>query len=468
MLIKSIRARLTLWYTGLLALSWVLLGGVAYGLLSLTLAHEIDGALMSVAKTLSERTQNHAMALIPAEVDEAFRRFFGFSPWQRYFRMLNPMGERDPGMPGGDSDRLPISLDALKNAAQGISTYETITEPDREPVRVLTLPVMHGSRLINFVQVGMSLQSVLESRRRFLTIVATTFPAALFLAGGFGWLLAKRALQPVDRMVEAARRISAEKLSQRLHETGSGDELDRLAKTLNAMLDRLDVAFSQVRQFSSNASHELQTPLTIIKGELEVTLRARRNPEEYQTTLQSVLEETDRLAGLVEGLLLLSRTEAGVLRMDRRDVDLAALVEVVCERFDALARNQGIRLSCGQLAALTVAGDPERLERLISNLVDNALKYTPSEGCVRVSLTRDGECAVLEVQDSGIGIAEEEQEKIFQPFYRSENSRSLAERGVGLGLSIVRSIAAAHGGSVSVQNASPAGSTFRVKFPAHA
>jgi signal transduction histidine kinase len=190
----------------------------------------------------------------------------------------------------------------------------------------------------------MSLENMYQTRRRFLLMMASVLPLGLLFAGGGGWLLARRALRPVDHMTRTAQRISGEHLDQRLQQTGSGDELDRLAQTLNDMLDRLDGTFHQIRQFSADASHELQTPLTILKGEMEVALRSPRGPEEYQRVLKSGLEEIDRINHLVEGLLLLSRVDAGVLRLDWRPVDLKQLIQEICEQMRILADEHAIRL----------------------------------------------------------------------------------------------------------------------------
>jgi heavy metal sensor kinase len=360
---------------------------------------------------------------------------------------------------------LPLSSNAVQRAAEGLQTFETVDSLGPYPVRVLTQPVREAGRVTSLVQVGMSLETVAMTRRRFLLVMATVLPLALLFAGGGGWLLARRALRPVDRMTEATRRISAEHLSERLETTGSDDELDRLAVTLNDMLGRLDAAFRQVRQFSADASHELQTPLTILKGELEVALRAPRSSDEYRRVLASALEESERVARLVEGLLLLSRADAGVLRMDRQPVDLAELVVEVGESARVLAEAQGVALEFKSVTPVTIDGDGAHLRRLFLNLVDNGIKYTPAGGRVTLTLQRDGAWAALYITDTGIGLAPEEQERIFQRFYRTPDAVAHGKEGSGLGLCIARSIATAHGGRISVESAPGHGSTFMVFLP---
>jgi len=295
--------------------------------------------------------------------------------------------------------------------------------------------------------------------------MAAVLPIALLLAGGGGWMLARRALKPVDRMAETARRISAEHLTGRLEETGADDELDKLARTLNEMLGRLDAAFKEMRQFTADASHELQTPLTILKGEMEVGLRSLRSPEEYQRILKSALEETDRIAHLVEGLLLLARADAGVLRMDRRPVNLAQLIEEVSGQARILAEARSVNLRLGPVESVSAQGDHAHLRRLLLNLVDNAIKYTPPSGHVTISLQSEGGWASIRVEDTGIGIPPEDQARIFQRFYRSAGARLRGEGGAGLGLCIARSIAEAHGGRIELESTPGRGSTFTVFLP---
>jgi len=461
--IRSVRARLTLWYVSLLAATFLVLGAAASVLLSYSLIRGVDSALESVARVTAERVEARPGGPFPPEVSEIFRRFFGFSPLDPYFQMLDPGAPRGGAPRASDARELPVSEKALRNARQGRATFETVEDVEPYPVRVLTVPVMRGGRPVRVIRVGSSLRNVAETRTRFLLVMGGLLPVGLLLAGIGGWILARRALRPVGRMAEAAQRISAERLAERVEETGAGDELDRLARTLNRMLSRLDEAFQQVRRFSADASHELQTPLTALRGELEVALRTARTPDEYQETLKSALEEIERISRLVEGLLILARAESGALRMDCRPVDLAELVEEVYWRLKVPADERSVDLRMGAQEPVVASGDRDRLRALLVNLVDNAVKYTGKGGRVELSVARDGDRARVEVADTGRGIPPEALERIFQPFYRSEDV--LSEKGSGLGLSIARSIALAHGGEIAVESRPGRGSSFRVLLP---
>src|SRR5215471_11601694 len=248
---RSIRARLTLWYTGLLTVTILLLGASAYSLLGYSLARDIDKALQGVAVALAEQPSRSRLPTVAPDIDAIFRRFFGMSPWDRYVERRHPWSDRPPQESPSGTGRLPLSAQALSRASEGLETFETLEGLGPYPVRVLTHPVQEAGRSTSLIQVGMSLESVAGTRRRFLLVMAAVLPLAVLLAGSGGWLLARRALRPVDQMTEAARRISAEHLDERVHASGTGDELDRLAATLNDMLGRLDDAFRQMRQFSA-------------------------------------------------------------------------------------------------------------------------------------------------------------------------------------------------------------------------
>jgi heavy metal sensor kinase len=466
MRIRSIGARLTFWYASILSVTLLVLGGTAYGFLAYSLSHDVDAALEGVAKVSAEQARAQGRTFFPRDVDELFRHYLGFSPLNPSLELFDTQGRPDLNRPGAPAGKLPLSPKALKDALRGVSTFETIESTGPYPFRVLTMPVINGGRVINLVQVGISLENVFNTQRRFLLIMGAVLPLGLLLATVGGWVLARRALKPVDRMTQAARRISGEYLAGRLQETGTGDELDWLAKTLNDMLGRLDDSFRQTRQFSADAAHELQTPLTILKGEIEVALRSPRSPEEYRGVLHSSLEEIDRISSLVAGLLLLARADRGVLRLDLKHLNLQALLAEVGEQMRRLAENQAVSLDYGLVEPASIQGDREHFKRLLVNLIDNAINYTPAGGRVTLSLRCDGKWAHLGISDTGMGFTEDEQEQIFNRFYRAAEARSQRGGGVGLGLSIAQSIAEAHGGRIEVESTPGQGSTFTVSLPA--
>jgi HAMP domain-containing protein len=291
--IRSIRTRLTLWFSGLLALTFLVLGVTAYLLVSYTLHKETDSALRSVAEALAERSVAENRRHFPPDMDEVFRHFFGFVPMAPYFEWLDLRAGLRSEL--NESAAPPLSPLARKAALRGIAFFETIKDAGPYPVRVLTWPVIDSGRVIAVVRIGMSQMSLSRTLSNFLLIMAALFPLALALAGGGGWFFAHRALSPVDRMTQTARRIKAGQLHARLEKTGANDELDRLADTLNEMFGRLESAFTEMRQFTADASHELQTPLTILRGEIEVALRSKRSPDEYTDVLKSALEEIQRI-----------------------------------------------------------------------------------------------------------------------------------------------------------------------------
>ena len=489
----SIRARMTLWYTGILAATVLVLGSVAYGLLMRGLWNEVDSTLERVARAAAQAAQQTATDFVPPDMNDLLRRFYGSNFADRFYQFLDPRGEVDPRLPRERGAPLAISPKALKNAAEGYGTFETIQTGGTHPVRVFTFPIVAQGRMIKVLQVGTSLEGLLRERQNFLWALATLAPLGLILAGGGGWLLARRVLRPVDQMTQAARRIGAERLAERLEGAGADDELGRLARTLNEMLARLEAGFAQIRRFSADASHELRTPLTILKGEIEVALRSAREPAEYERVLTSALEEVERMARLVDDLLMLSRADAGALRWEKGPVELDRLVEDVAKQGEVLGRAREIPVAIQSLEPLIAHGDEPRLRQLLLNLVDNAVKYTPQGGRVTLSLrqARGGsgeramqqpegspdppispppspsasEWAEIAVSDTGVGIPPEALPRIFERFYRVDDARSREAGGTGLGLCIAITIAEAHGGRIEVESVPGAGSTFTVRLP---
>ena len=474
-----LRARLTLWYTALLTGMLVLFGAAAFILLDRGLRGHMDASLKSVAVSIADsvrrppRTGRDLGAALDALLGPLGP--LGPGPASRFFRLLDPFGRPDPRVTARPRLQFPLSPKAQLNARQGRETYQTITLPlpekggDRggSPVRLLTLPVIERGRIIHLVQVAMPLESADMARSRFLLILLGLIPLALGGAGIGGWFLARHALAPVDAMVEAARAIEAEDLSRRIEAANSTDELGRLAAVLNAMLARLERAFAAVRHFSADAAHELRTPLTILKGELEVALRSPPTPAEYRHVLVSCLEEVDRLSALVADLLFLARSDSGNMSIARTPVDLTAVLRDVCAALGALAETAHITLQSETPTELWTRGSETMLFRLMFNLGENAIKYTPEGGTVTLTLEPRGTEACLSVTDTGAGIALEEQRHIFDRFYRTDPARSHAQNrgGSGLGLALARSIVLAHEGRIRVASSLGRGSCFTVRLP---
>jgi heavy metal sensor kinase len=335
---------------------------------------------------------------------------------------------------------------------------------EREAFRVLAVPIEEGRRAI---VVTTSLDSVESSVRRLEALLLVAGPAALAAAGLGGWWLARRALRPVDRMTGEAAEIGMHRLDERIDVPDTADEVARLAETLNAMLDRLEAGVEERRRFTADASHELRSPLAVMGAELDVTLRSPDLQPEAREVLVSAREEVDRMTGIVENLLTLARVDEGRLDLQRVPVDLHEVAEAVAAKFAMVADGRGVRLDAGGEAAV-VEGDPSRLEQVVSNLVDNAVKFSTAGSTVHISSWHDGREAGLTVTDGGPGIPAEALPRVFDRFYRVDASRSRNGGGSGLGLAICREIVDAHGGRLRAASTPGSGSTFTISLAAAA
>jgi heavy metal sensor kinase len=298
-------------------------------------------------------------------------------------------------------------------------------------------------------------------------VMITVFPLVIGAAVWGGWWLARRALKPVGAMTADARAINAGDLSARLTVPDTNDELRELAESWNEMLARIEASVRSVSRFTADAAHELRTPVTVIRTSAELALRHRRSPESYEQTLTSIQSETEEMTELLERLLLLARGDAGQWHFDLEMVFADDLLRRLRTVISSLAESKGIRLDL-QIPEQSAAvwADESAIRRLIMILVDNAIKYTPAGGRVGVALRHQDNCCLIEVADSGCGIAAEQLPYVFDRFYRADPART-AGMGVGLGLAIARTIVEAHQGRVEVTSTSGKGSTFRVLLPAH-
>ncbi len=336
------------------------------------------------------------------------------------------------------------------------------------------LPYMIRSGALNgehrryYAAVGRPLS---ESRRvleRFTLSYSTLTPIVILASCVLGWVMAGRALRPVHDVSRAARRISGQNLSLRIDPRGADDELDELIGAFNHMMERLEASFEQIRRFSADVSHELRTPITAIRGQLEVALFTAQDQEQYREAIVNAMQDIERLSQIVRALLFLAQAESGHLALHKAPLDLPGLVRDVVEQFQIPAEDAQITLEAELPNRFEASVDRVQIERLISNLLSNALKYTPAGGRVGVRLARKGDQVELGVEDSGRGIAAEHLPHIFERFYRAPGPDESEERGIGLGLSLVAWIVKAHDGTVEVASEPGKGSRFTVHFPAGA
>jgi heavy metal sensor kinase len=314
------------------------------------------------------------------------------------------------------------------------------------------------------IEVGASMAASQRVLHTLLMTLLAGLPVVLGLVIFGGYLLMKRALQPVQSLMLAAQEISLTHLGRRLPALESGDEIASLTVVLNQMIARIDESFQHTSRFTADASHELRTPLTIMRGELEAIILGRKLEPDLRDALASLLEEVERLVRIVEGLFALSRLDTGEAQTERVRFDIAKLAETTAEQMCLLAEEKHIGLVCETDECVEVEGDRARLKQVVVNLLDNAIKYTPENGKVSLSVKPHNGCALLEVADSGPGASEAAMPHLFERFYRADEARVRGIEGAGLGLSIVRSICAAHSGSVTATN-TPTGCRFSVELP---
>ncbi len=302
---------------------------------------------------------------------------------------------------------------------------------------------------------------------RFRLIEQEGLPALVLIASLLGYWLSGKSLAPVDKIIRTAEMIGVDNLSRRLEVPKPYDELRRLTETLNAMLGRIESSFHKITQFTADASHDLRTPVAVMRATAEIALRKPRTQPEYEAALSRVLQTSVETSAMLENLLMIARADAGAAGLEMHPVDLKNHIRRAQEHGEILAATKSLSFS-SQLpdSEVLVKGDAIAIDRLLMILIDNAVKYTPPGGRCEIALTMSETEAHIEVKDSGVGIESEDLESIFERFYRADKTRSREISGAGLGLAIARWIANVHGGSISAESVIGTGSVFRVKLPA--
>ncbi len=462
----TLRAKLLVWYLGLLVALLAAFSTTLYVFFDRGMIRQFDASLKTAAVGLARVNASQAERGLYGR-QSMFGWVFGRQVVDRYIDILEtPKGKRHRSRIR--RELVPFTEFAQANAQRGVTTYETFRNIDEHPVRVITMPIiLNGEVTSAVVQVAGSMGYMDDTLERLVTVMAVVFGLSVLAAGLLGAVFVDQALRPFDRITRTVQGISARNLQERLDAPLVDDELGRLAKTFNAMLDSLEQSFEQIRKFTSDASHELKTPLTVLRGQIELGLQQERTPEEYQDILVSALEEIGRLSKITSNLLVLSKADVGQVQMNCEMLDLKELVRDICESLEMLASEKSVSLNWPQdTEPLEIEGDRVRLSQMVSNLVDNAVQYTEAGGSVQVRLGQaNAFFAFMEVRDTGIGIAREDLGKIFDRFFRADKARTRRESGSGLGLSIVKWIVDAHGGKIEVQSEPGKGTSFTVFLP---
>lgn len=458
-----IKWKLTIWYGGILALILLIFSSGVYIYFKNSLERSIDVKIKSIAEVLATSMTEEHSGNVFGNFERYLENVLGKKPKGKFIQIIDSSGKIGAKMNDIETDAIPTRFNTTERALKGEIVYETIEDANPR-LRMITMPILDNKKITSIVQVGSSLADFDETMRKLLIIMVISIPTSIGVTIIMGYFMAKKTLRPVDQIRRAAVKISSSNLDERIDIKGRKDELGRLAETFNAMIARLKDSFQRINQFSIDVSHELKTPLTILKGETEVVLRKDRDNEEYRNLLQSNLEEIDRMARIIDDLLLLSKADRKDMKLNIGNISLRDLVADVCMNMKIFADKKEIVLVVDELADVRLIGDELKLRRMLWNIMENGIKYTPKGGVVTVSSYINNGFVCVNVTDNGMGISGDDIKYIFDRFYRADRSRK-RESGSGLGLSISKWIAEAHKGAIEVTSQLSKGSQFLIKLP---
>ena len=447
----AIRARLTLWY--FLIVATALVGFAVFALAVMrqsiytTVDEQLEDRVHATERVVAQSRNDIADAVREHAELQSGSQLLQISEGDGKFLYRSPLMER-------------LGVPAPKANHERVESAEY----SELPLRILSSAVIVGGRPY-VIQVAEPMDDYLEALERFRTAMFVGIPVLLVVAAAIGYWMSTRALRPVDQITRAAQMISPQDLSQRITVPETNDELQRMGETLNQMLQRIESAVTRITQFTADASHELRTPVALIRTRAEVTLAKPRSKDEYIEALKEVLAESERTTALIENLMTLARADSGSETLNFDKINISEIAGEVCAQARTLTEAKQLQWSANiPESAIWVRGDANALRRLLLILIDNAVKYTPPTGSVSLALQRNGTHAEIHVRDTGIGIPESDLPHIFERFYRADKARSRELGGAGLGLSIGHWIANAHGGEIRVESSS-GGSVFLVLLP---
>lgn len=465
----SIRTRLTLWYVGLLALLLIVFGVALYTTVYITSYQEVDRALQQRATDI----QASLATVITLQDDIALviaRGGFGvppadvFTSGDIYVQLRNLKGDVFSRSQNLGNQYLVIPPEQHARARMGETVPSDFTV-NKTRLRAYVAPILTADhQVIGYIELAQSLRQVDSTLRDLATLIIISIASGLAVAAVGGWFIAGNILGPIDRVTLTAQKITrARDLGRRIDVPGTADEVGRLAMTFNEMLARIEELFRAQQRFVADVSHELRSPLTAVRGNLDLLQRgAVQDPQERAQVIEAIDSETARMNRLVSDLLLLARHDAGV-PIAKQPIELDTLLLEVYRQAQLTAK--GVTLTLGAEDQAIIVGDRDRLKQVLLNLVDNACKYTSPGGKVTLSLVKDDAWVKIAIQDTGIGIASENIPNLFDRFYRVDKARSRDAGGTGLGLAIAKSVVDAHNGKITVESQLGKGSTFTVWLP---
>jgi heavy metal sensor kinase len=461
---RSLRFRLTAWYASLLAGALLVFGASVYLGLERYLYWNLHNTLTEECRTIGTELLPQLPVKPAPWLATEINEDYAPEGNDRFIRVIRE-GAGVVYLSGAPKDgifrpeQLPWPSEKERNSSRQIP----LAGGHQLQVDSLELTTPDGSRFL--VESGMPDDQIELVLHGLLLTLGIYMPLVVSLAVVGGYWLMRRSLQPVDEITKRAEGITSTNLSDRLPVIRTGDELERLSVSLNRMIERLDDAFQHINRFSADASHELRTPLTILQLELEGIINGHRLNSALTDQIGSALEETHRMSQIVEKLLAISRLDAGEVKMEKTRLDLSELASSVTEQMRLLAEEKRIELRSKTAADIYIEGDRTRLQQVIVNLIDNAIKYTQEGGRVDISVRRDVDKAVFEVSDDGVGIPAFALPHVFERFYRADKARSRKSGGAGLGLSIVKAICTAHGAEIDIVSQEGQGTRVSVELP---
>lgn len=478
-MIRSIRFILTLWYIGILTVILCTFSSTLYSKVSTNLNRHINETLTTQADSIEDnifafwKAEHEMYKTDTIQKEIKYGRFPVFiERWanqtkeleQHYLRLIGQGGAVIAVSQHFTELNLPFEKAIVAKALKRRTSYQTFEHAGHR-FRLATRPIVEDGQVLYVIQIAGTLRQADASLEQLRNWLLWLIPLTLFLTSAVGWFLATAALRPVGHMIKKAQSIGIRDLGERIEVPETHDELEQLAKTFNEMLSRLDKSFRRMRQFSAAAAHELRTPLSVLKGELEVTLRKPRENEDYKELLRGQLEVLTELTNIVEQLLSLAYEEEGEETIKWENLRLGDLIRPMLDVWRKAASVKNITIHFNEKDAPLIRGEKRLLERLVANFLDNAIKYTPPNGQIQVEVDRRGEEACILVKDTGPGINPEELPKIFDKFFSQNKRNPNVASGVGLGLGLCRWIAESHKGRIEVENSDSHGATFVISFP---